>query len=120
MRDVHICSFDAVYLPRGKNLTYETFKESVLRAGRFSVFEATASTRSAKLYDRLCSDVEVELDKSLGFPWTGIKRRPIPLCDACKGLKKVERLERIVGRHHLVHMDPCLTCDGTGFRKGQQ
>jgi hypothetical protein len=110
MTDIHICSFDAVDLLRGKALTYETFKEAVLKAGRFSVFEATANQKSAKLYTQLCQDLEIETDKSLGFPWTLVKKRAVPLCATCRGLERVERLQHVVGRHYKVHWDPCPAC----------
>lgn len=42
-RAIHVCSFEAVSIPRGRKLNYDTFCEAVLAAGRFSVFEATAS-----------------------------------------------------------------------------
>jgi hypothetical protein len=55
---------------------YAALKATVLAAGRFSVFEATASTRAAHMFTRLCADPEVETF-DMGFPWTGIRRRKL-------------------------------------------
>ena len=72
----HIC-----LLQSGPDVTrrtrYEDFREAVLRAGRFSVFEATEAPRAARLYDRLCADPEVEVVLQ-GFPWTGVRKRETP------------------------------------------
>lgn len=70
---VHICSFEA-----GPKVTRKTeyleFRAAVLKAGRFSVFEATASTRAAALYDRLCQDPDVATEP-VGFPWTRVRAK---------------------------------------------
>jgi hypothetical protein len=69
-----VCCFDETLDIRGKKRTYEVIKARVLEAGRFSVFEATATPRDARLFDRLVRDPEIEtFDK--GFPWTGVRRR---------------------------------------------
>jgi hypothetical protein len=65
-------SFCAVEEPPLKHLTYETLKAAVLRAGRFSVFEASARPRSAVLYSRLHHDPTITLT-DLGYPWTGVR-----------------------------------------------
>lgn len=74
---VHIDSFEAVDLPaKGRRkMTYAQFREAVLKAGRFSVFEATASDWSAGMFTALCRDPEVETDISCGFPWTLVRLR---------------------------------------------
>jgi hypothetical protein len=74
---IHVCSFSAVQMPKGKALTYESFREAVLAAGRFSVFEATETDRSASLYTALCRDPEIETDISCGYPWTIVRRRSL-------------------------------------------
>lgn len=72
---VHICRFDSGAGDlRGKQLTYENIKRLVLEDGRFSVFEATASPKRARIYERLCRDPEIEIVE-MPFPWTGVKRR---------------------------------------------
>ena len=76
---VHICSFQA-----GDTVTrktkYEDLKAQILKAGRFSVFEASNSPRSAGMFDRLCSDPEI-VTSELGFPWTSVKlREPVQPC----------------------------------------
>jgi hypothetical protein len=68
----HICSFDSTGDLKGKNLTYENVKKIVLEAGRFSVFEATASTKHANIFTKLCKDPELEIVK-MGYPWTGVR-----------------------------------------------
>ena len=73
-RLIHICSFSAVTIPRRTHLTYEILKEAVLKAGRFSCFEATETMKRAELYTTLCADPEIET-WDLGYPWTGVRRR---------------------------------------------
>ena len=74
-----ICSFDAVDLKAADKRSYPLFREKVLAAGRFSVFEATENDTVAKLYTRLCSDPEVVTDhENFGFPWTGVAWRTTP------------------------------------------
>jgi hypothetical protein len=75
MKGLHICSFDAVgEIKRGTS--YESFKAMVLQAGRFSVFEAGANERTAKLYMELCADPTVEIDNSTPYPWTTVREVP--------------------------------------------
>lgn len=72
---VHICSLqEAPDVTR--RTTYEELKAAVLKAGRFSVFEATANDRAARLFTRLCKDPTVETVK-LGFPWTGVRAKAV-------------------------------------------
>lgn len=71
---VIVCSFSAVEELKGKKLTYENLKAAVLRAGRFSVFEATETDKKARLYTRLCQDPELEIENE-GYPWTRVRRR---------------------------------------------
>jgi hypothetical protein len=59
---------------------YAALKATVLAAGRFSVFEATASTRAAHMFARLCEDSDLEIDIDMGLPWTGVRRRACPAC----------------------------------------
>ena len=56
---------------------YALVKATVLKAGKFSVFEATSSMRAAHMFTRLCEDPELEV-VAMSFPWTGIKERSIP------------------------------------------
>jgi len=71
--NVHICSFESC--PKVTRRTkYHDWREEVLKAGRFSVFEATASALSAGMFDRLCKDPEIETE-SIGFPWTRVRRK---------------------------------------------
>jgi hypothetical protein len=78
---VRICSFQAgpeVVQRVGRRArylsSYEELRAAVLKAGRFSAFEATASARAAALYTQLCQDPTVET-KPLGFPWTSARER---------------------------------------------
>ena len=68
-----ICSFTSD-VPVSRKTDYRTFRERVLRAGRFSVFQATASQYAARLYTRLEQDPTVEVTRA-GFPWCTVKRR---------------------------------------------
>jgi hypothetical protein len=73
-RVIHICMGDQINYPR--KYTYQGWKDAVLKAGRFSVFEATATSRKALFFDTLCKDHDVEVDiESVGFPWTKVSRR---------------------------------------------
>lgn len=56
---------------------YAALKATVLKAGRFSCFEATASTRAAHMFTRLCGDPSIETF-DLGFPWTGVRNKETP------------------------------------------
>lgn len=71
-----VCSFASADHLVGKKRTYSTVKEAVLVAGKFSVFEATSSTKNATLFTKLCKDPELETFE-LPFPWTGIRRKEI-------------------------------------------
>lgn len=71
---VHICRFDSADDLKGKKRTYANLKARVLEAGRFSVFEATASAQRASMFERLERDPEVETFRNPpGFPWIGIR-----------------------------------------------
>jgi hypothetical protein len=73
MRKTHICSFQAG--PDVKEHTqYEEFRAAILKAGKFSSFEASDTRRSQRLYTMLCHDPEVETF-DLGYPWTGVRQR---------------------------------------------
>ena len=74
---VIIDRFDSAAHIIGRKRTYEAVKAAVLAAGRFSVFEATANMKSAKLFTRLCADPDIETFH-LGFPWTGVRLRAHP------------------------------------------
>lgn len=67
-----VCQFDSAEHLTGKKRTYATVKAAVLAAGRFSVFEAMANAKNARLFTKLCADPTVETFE-LGFPWTGIR-----------------------------------------------
>lgn len=54
---------------------YEDLKAQILKAGRFSVFEATANQSASAMFTRLCVDPEIEVDHGCGYPWTTVKRR---------------------------------------------
>jgi len=56
----------------GRKRTYEAVKAAVLEAGRFSVFEATEDAKSARIFERLKRDPEVEVFE-MGFPWHGVR-----------------------------------------------
>ena len=71
---VHICSFEACPNVRPQT-KYEAFRDAVLKAGRFSAFEATKGSLSAAMFDRLCRDPWIETDISCGFPWTRLTVR---------------------------------------------
>ncbi len=69
---VHICNFEAVP-GLNRQMSYEGFKKTVLKAGRFSAFEASDNQWTARMYTRLSSDPTVKLIKE-GFPWTRVEK----------------------------------------------
>jgi hypothetical protein len=81
---IHICQFDSAGHLEGKKRTYKAVKEAVLEAGRYSVFEATATMKDAALFTRLSNDPELELDrKNHSYPWIGVRRKELPDCSGC-------------------------------------
>ena len=74
---IHICSFQSADTVT-RRTTYGDLKAAVLKAGRFSVFEATANDRAAGMFDRLERDPDIETDHTCGFPWIGVKIRVRP------------------------------------------
>lgn len=70
---VTICQFDSGVKITAKT-AYAKFKEEILKAGRFSVFEATDNARSARMFTTLCKDPEIETEIA-GFPWTLVRRK---------------------------------------------
>jgi hypothetical protein len=70
---MHIDSFSSAHTVTRKT-RYEDLKAEILRAGRFSVFEATANGFAAGMFDRLCRDPELEIYHR-GYPWTGVRKK---------------------------------------------
>ncbi len=69
---VHLCRFDTTFDIRKP--TYDKIKAEVLKAGRFSVFDATQSQIRASLFTRLERDPELVLTR-VGFPWIKVERK---------------------------------------------
>ena len=76
---VCVDSWEAVPLTPKLRRDYAAFREAVLKAGRFSVFEATETAWRARLFTDLCNDPTIETDISCGFPWTLVRERPAPV-----------------------------------------
>jgi hypothetical protein len=81
MTRVHIDSFQS-----GDTVTrktrYEDLRAQIVRAGKFSVFEATANNISAGMFTRLCRDPELVIDhENYSYPWTGVRLK----AEALKG-----------------------------------
>lgn len=72
-----VCSFQSAP-DVTRRTTYAELRAAVLAAGRFSVFEATASARAARLYDQLIADPTVKKFRR-GFPWIGVRERNLPV-----------------------------------------
>ena len=69
---MHVCSFEA--LPDlGNVTTYRQLKALALKAGRFSIFEATQNQRIARLFVKLEADPEVDV-QPIGFPWSTVEK----------------------------------------------
>ena len=94
-----VCRFDSAEYLAGKKRTYAAVKAAVLDAGRFSVFEATASNKNASLFTRLCKDPEIEVF-DLPYPWTGVRRRGVEyhgddcMCPGCCYARKHPQIPR--------------------------
>ena len=68
---INVCQFDSTaYVEKP---TYRKIKAAVLKAGRFSVFEATESPRKARWFERLHKDPELEVFQ-VPFPWVGVRK----------------------------------------------
>lgn len=73
---IRICSFSVTDDLKGKSLTYENVKACVLKAGRFSAFEASATRKHGAIFTRLCRDPELVIDnESCDYPWTLVTRK---------------------------------------------
>ena len=71
----HVCTFSAGIddLPRRKQRNPHDVARVLARAGRFSVFEATANDTIAKTMDWLSDSGWFVFDhESQGFPWTKV------------------------------------------------
>lgn len=69
--------FDSAGHLAGRKRTYKTIKAAVLAAGRYSIFEAMADLKAARMFTRISKDPDVE-HYELPFPWIGIRRKVTP------------------------------------------
>ena len=75
VRSVHVCTFSALDDVK-RSTTYESLKAAALRAGRFSVFEATANDHAAALFSQLERDPTVATDRTkFGYPWIAVTKK---------------------------------------------
>jgi hypothetical protein len=70
----YVDRFDTTLDILGRKRTYAAVKARVLEVGRFSCFEASATDASARMFDSLVRDPEVETF-DMGYPWTGVRRK---------------------------------------------
>ena len=69
---MHIDRFSSADHLKKRTRTYEAVKAAVLKAGRFSTFEADDDPAT---FRRLChDDPEVEI-VDMAYPWVGVRRR---------------------------------------------
>ena len=73
---VFVDCFDTVSDLRGTHRTYGNIKAAVLKAGKFSAFDVVTK-KDGKIFTALCRDPEIEIDNSMGYPWTGVKRKEV-------------------------------------------
>ena len=73
LRRLHLDRFDSAEHLRGKTRTYKAVKEAVVAAGRFSIFEATATAADARLFTRLSRDPGLVVTRDDGYPWITVK-----------------------------------------------
>lgn len=72
---IHICSFQAGPDVRSQT-EYTEFRAAILKAGKFSVFEANDNRKSAAMFTALCRDPSIKTDHDeLGYPWTVVRLR---------------------------------------------
>ena len=71
---IHICIADSGVATPTSDTDYLEFRRAIMKVGRFSVFEATATQQSARMFDRLCKDPAVKT-VDVGFPWTAVRWR---------------------------------------------
>ena len=69
---VHICIADSGVATPTSDTDYLEFRRAIMKVGRFSVFEATVTQQSARMFDRLCKDPAVKTI-DVGFPWTAAR-----------------------------------------------
>jgi len=72
MSEGHLDRFDSTI--GLKELTYDVVKECVLKAGRFSCFEATSSAQRARIFDQLECDPEL-VCTPVEYPWVKVERK---------------------------------------------
>jgi len=82
-RAIYIDSFEAVDGVR-QRMGYQAFRAAVLKAGRFSVFEATETAWKARMFDTLVADPTIETDISCGYPWTIVREKQRPEPQPCR------------------------------------
>ena len=73
---LHVCVMDSGVDAPTHGTSYLEFRRAIMRVGRFSVFEATATQQSARMFDRLCKDPAVKTIDA-GFPWTIVRWRRV-------------------------------------------
>jgi predicted kinase len=71
---IHICMMDSGVDTPTCHTDYLEFRRAIMKVGRFSVFEATTTQQSARMFDRLCKDPAVKT-VDVGFPWTAVRWR---------------------------------------------
>lgn len=65
----------ADHLPQ-RTRTYEDVKAAVVKAGRFSAFEASDDPG---VFNRLCRDPELIVDNTATYPWVLVKLKVLPV-----------------------------------------
>lgn len=54
-------------------LVMTTVLKQLSQMKRFSIFEATANDHIARMMDKLVKEKYIEVDNSMGYPWSGVK-----------------------------------------------
>jgi len=76
MYPARICFFDVGLdeLPKRDQRSMRKVARVILKAGRFSVFDATSTEDLAETMDKLSASGWLEFDNEKhGYPWTGVK-----------------------------------------------
>ena len=66
---MNLCSFASGPEKITRRTKYEDVRAAVVKAGRYSVFEATDNERAASIFSAIDRDPELIVGRSSGFPW---------------------------------------------------
>ena len=72
---VIVCSLSSGPEKITRRTKYDDVKAAVVKAGRYSVFEATANEFAAAIFTCIDRDPEL-ITKRIAYPWIGVAEKP--------------------------------------------